>query len=229
MSLKIRSQILSSVGGVVYGFLDRSSGEEDIVGIARAFGLESIVTLKQVHGNRVWVVKDAFAKDVGWHKGDGLITNLRGVGIGVFTADCAPILFVDESSLVVAAVHAGWRGTLSKVVKSALWEFRKVFGIPSSRVYAVIGPSIGRCCYEVGGDVASLFIKEFGKDMPFLYKGKNSKYVLDIKEANSTILRCEGVERVEVIEVCTRCNKDFYSYRRDGKGSGRQLSFIGLV
>ena len=140
-----------------------------------------------------------------------------------------PILFVDKSASVVAAVHAGWRGTFSQVAKATLIEIEKSFGIVPSRICAAVGPSIGVCCYEIGEDVASLFMDKFSDCERYLFRKDDSKYVLDLKEANRHALAREGVEDIEVIETCTKCSSEFYSYRRDGKRVGNHLNFIGLI
>jgi YfiH family protein len=223
----VKSETLSKISGVAHGFLNRrfNGNAQDA---ARCFGLSKIITLNQIHSGIVFVVKDEF-KEEPEQKGDAIISTQRGIGIGVFTADCVPILFVDKSASAVGVVHAGWRGTLSRIAKNTLLEIKKNFRIEPSELYAVVGPSVGRCCYEVGEDVASLFMDEFKECNGYLFKKINSKYILDLKEANRIALVKEGVKDIEVINICTRCSREFHSYRRDGKGVGKQLSFIGLV
>jgi len=223
----IKSQNLSKISGVVHGFSNREFGG-DLGEAARRFGLSGIFTLTQVHSSDVFVIKDGFREKTG-QKGDAIVTGLKDLGIGVFTADCLPILFVDRSASVVAVAHAGWRGTLSRIAMATLLEIERNFGIGPGRVVAVIGPSIGRCCYEVGEDVASLFMDRFKDWRSYLFKKNNSKYILDLKEANRIALAQEGVKDIEVLNTCTKCEGDFHSFRRDGKGVGAQLSFIGLV
>lgn len=223
----IRSRRLSNIRGVVHGFSNREFGG-DIEEEAGRFGLRGIFTLTQVHGRDVFVIKDPFG-EVRGQKGDAIVTCLRGLGIGVFTADCLPILFVDRSASVVAVAHAGWRGTLSQITRATLLEMERNFGIHPGRVVSVIGPSIGRCCYEVGEDVSSLFMDRFKDWECYLFKKNDSKYVLDLREANRIALMECGVRDIEVLDICTRCEGDFHSFRRDGKGVGAQLSFIGLV
>lgn len=222
----IKSDTLSQIRGVVHGFLNKEFGGDpsDVAGLC---GLDEIVTLKQVHGSDVFVIKNRLEKPSG-QKGDAIVSNLRGAGIGVFTADCVPILFADKSASSVAAVHAGWRGMLSQVANAALIKMKKNFGVEPEEICAVIGPCIGRCCYEIGDGVASLFINKFDDSGGYLFKTDGSKYVLDLKEANRIALMKEGV-RVDVINICTKCDERFNSYRREGKGVKTQLSFIGLV
>ncbi len=223
----IKSQSLSRIGGVVHGFSDREFNGS-LSQAARYFGLDSIATLNQVHSGKVFIIRDGF-KDATMGNGDALITGLKGIGIGVFTADCVPILLAEKSGSIIAVVHAGWRGTLSQISRATLIEMKKGFGIEPSAFSCVVGPSIGGCCYEVGEDVASQFINKFEDWKDFLFRKDNAKYMLDLKEANRISLSKEGVKEIEITGFCTKCNTDFHSYRRDGKNAGKQFSFIGLV
>ena len=222
----VKSQGLSKIRGVVHGFSNKgfSGSVSEAAGL---FGLCGIATLDQIHSSKVIVFKDQFRASE--QKGDALIADLKGIGVGVFTADCVPILFVDKAASVAAAVHAGWRGTLSQIAKATLLEIEESFGIPPSRICAAVGPSIGACCYEVGEEVASLFIDKFGDWERYLFRKGGSKYVLDLKEANRHALAREGVEEIEVIGICTKCSSEFHSFRREGKKVGNQLNLIGLI
>ncbi|MCZ6638482.1 MAG: polyphenol oxidase family protein, partial [Candidatus Dadabacteria bacterium] len=97
-----------------------------------------------------------------------------------------------------------------------------------SKLTAVIGPSIKKCCYEIGEDVASLFEERFQNFDQYLFKSRESKYFLDLSLANKLGLQKAGVPDIDVIDICTKCNDNFYSYRREGKGVNTQLSFIAL-
>ncbi len=223
----VKAANLSTIGSVVHGFSDRRF-KGDLEEAASYFGLERIFTLNQVHGSKVFVIKEEL-REGSEHEGDAIVTGLKGIGIGVFTADCQPLLLVDRKASVAAAVHAGWMGTLSQITRATLVRMKESYGVDPSNISAVLGPSIGKCCYEVDEDVASLFKDKFEDWDGFLSKRSSSKYVLDIKEANKVALIREGVEDLEVIDVCTKCDSGFHSYRRDGKGVGKQLSLVGLV
>ena len=223
----IKSENLSKIRSLVHGFSNRGF-KGDLKEGASYFGLGKIFTLNQIHSSNVLVIRDRFGEQ-SIPKGDAIVTGLQGMGVGVFTADCLPLLLVNEQTSVVAVIHAGWRGTLDQITKATVIQMEEGFGIEPSSVRAVLGPSIGRCCYEVGEDVASLFMNKFDNWMSYLSKKNDSKYILDLKEANRTALVEEGVKDIEIMNICTRCDSDFHSYRRDGKGVGRQLSFIGLV
>ncbi len=150
--------------------------------------------------------------------GDALLENTPGRLIAVKTADCIPILLVDEEHRAVAAVHAGWRGTVQGVVRHALRGMHEEFGARPLHVHAAIGPGIGKCCYEVGAEVAVQF-------------GETGQCHIDLAEAN----RCQLIEAgipesfIYAASLCTKCNADdFHSYRRDKEKAGRMLSFIGV-
>ena len=223
----IKSRILSSIPGVVHGFGQRDSGDTET--IAGAFGLKKVARLKQVHGNRIIFTDDEDIFEASESEGDGLINASKGLGVAAAAADCVPILFADEGGTVTAAVHAGWRGTLAEISSEALRLIDERYAVPPSRMRAVIGPSIKLCCYEVGEDVASLFLGKFGPDGGYLQEKGGGKYMLDLPRMNAIILEREGAGAIETLSHCTKCDGSFYSYRREGKGVPSQLSFIGLL
>jgi YfiH family protein len=223
----IKSRILSSIPGVVHGFGQRDSGGRD--GIAGVFGLRKVARLKQVHGNGIVFTDDEGIFESPPPEGDGLINSLRGFGVAAAAADCVPVLFADEDGTVTAAVHAGWRGTLAEISAEALRLINERYGVPPSRMRVVIGPSIKSCCYEVGEDVASLFLGKYGDDGDYIYEKGGGKYMLDLPRMNAIILEREGAGAIETLAYCTKCDGSFYSYRREGKGVPSQLSFIGLL
>ena len=158
--------------------------------------------------------------------GDGLITDVVGLMLGVRTADCVPILLADARRRAVAAVHAGWRGTLSRIAARAVEAMTREYGSQPEDLIATIGPCIGRCCYEVGPEVARAFCALF----PELPAPREHAH-LDLEEANRRILVAAGVPatRIHAAGLCTRCRTvDFHSYRRDGLLAGRMLAAIGL-
>jgi len=221
------SQNLSNIGKVVHGFLSKNF-IGDIDDAAHCSGLKRIYTIKQIHSDIVFLLNDEVTKE-NRTVGDAIVTSMRNLGVGIYTADCVPLLLVDGEARVVAAVHAGWRGTLSGIVNRTIKRIEKDYGILSSKISAAIGPSIGVCYYEVGEEVANQFMKKYETWSEFLYKKNDSKYFIDLRMANARNLLDAGVANFEVMDICTMCNGDFHSYRREGKGVGRQLSFIGLV
>jgi purine-nucleoside/S-methyl-5'-thioadenosine phosphorylase / adenosine deaminase len=178
-----------------------------------------MASLKQIHSHVVLTAERPGC--IG--EGDALVTRTRNreqsVAVSVRTADCFPILLADPETRAVAAVHAGWRGTAAGVVRASLVRMRNEFGTDPGNVYAAIGPGIGRCCYEVGVDVARQFgMQEAGK--------------LDLAVENRNQLIAAGLrpERVEQVGGCTFCHPAlFFSWRRDRDRAGRMISFIRVT
>ena len=175
----------------------------------------STATVHQIHsdicvtaGGRTGILGD----------GDALLENTPGHLVAVKTADCIPILLVDDEHRAVAAVHAGWRGTVNRIAPLALHRMQEEFGTRSARLHAAIGPGIGKCCYQVGAEVAEQF-------------GATGACAIDLVEANRRQLAEAGVPDVQIYAagLCTKCGaEDFHSYRRDKEQAGRMLSFIGV-
>jgi YfiH family protein len=183
---------------------------------------------RQVHGTRV-VTAEPDGERV---EADGLVTGSSGVAIGVVTADCVPILLLAPGRRVAAAVHAGWRGTTTGIVDSALAHLSRAFGVEPDDVEATLGPAIGACCYEVGPEVRDAFTTTSGHTTAPAWREADTtpvgdRLMLDLRRAVELLLRRAGVRTIATIGPCTRCAPDYCSYRRDGAGCGRQLSFIG--
>jgi YfiH family protein len=163
-----------------------------------------MASLKQIHS----AICQRTVEAVLVGEGDALISDR--VAVSVRTADCLPVLLADERRNIVAAVHAGWRGTAARIVQAALREM----GSDPRDVIAAIGPGIGVCCYHVGEDVARQF-------------GRESAGCVDLAAANFEQLRESGVERIDVVKACTFCDAErFHSFRRDKENAGRMISFI---
>ena len=158
---------------------------------------------------------------------DAVVTDLKGYCLCVSTADCVPVLIYDAVRQVVAAVHAGWRGTVGRIVEKTLDAMKLHYGTEGEDVIACIGPGISLESFEVGDEVYAAF-QEAGFDMNRIAR-RYEKWHLDLWEANRIQLLSHGVlpGRVEVAGICTyRCYEDFFSARRLGIGSGRILSGI---
>lgn len=176
---------------------------------------DNVATLRQIHSA---ICVPARGRTGVLGEGDALIENTPGHVVGVKTADCIPILLADEEHRAVAAVHAGWRGSAQGIVSSALAKMHDEFGTRPHRVHAAIGPGIGKCCYEVGGEVAMCF-------------GEAGPCKIDLAEINRRQLVEAGVPDAQIYtsNLCTMCAADdFHSFRRDKERSGRMLSFAGV-
>lgn len=162
---------------------------------------------------------------------DALWSTVAGQWIGAVTADCVPILLADREGRAVAALHAGWRGTLAKIVKPVLLALDRA-GFSADELVAAIGPSIRTCCFEVGEDLVENFVTEFPQIPQDILNPRHRH--LDLVAVNETLLRGFGVAEIDVLNYCTKCHRSstdgagefvFASYRRDGGGT-RQLSII---
>lgn len=211
--------------------------------------------LRQIHSDVVHRADSRAVSDEA-PQGDALITRERGLLLAVQTADCVPILLADTENRAVAAIHSGWRGTLKRIAEKTLGRMRMEFGTHPQNVIAAVGPSIGRCCYEVGSDVAREFAAQFPDarewfDGPFdaLAAGDHDsnwlpwltmrppghpppapKVQLDLIAANRSILTNAGIPPARIFssDFCTACRTDlFFSYRRE-RATGRMMAAIGI-
>ncbi len=225
---EIRSNVFMSMGdGLKHGFIYSLEKGVRTDTVEISFDFDRIFTLKQIHSNKVVVFDDGCLSD-SIFEADAMVTPLKGVCLAIYTADCVPVLMCAPKKGVIGAVHAGWRGTCSRIVVNALRTFVDTFFVDTKEVVAVIGPSIGRCCYDVGEDVVSRFKERFYDHNKFVFLKENRWYV-DLIEANVLQLKECGVEKIDVLNLCTYCNETFPSYRREGAGVGRILSYIGFV
>jgi YfiH family protein len=227
--LKIAS--LENESGLVHGFSTMSLGsmglthapDPDAVmasrrGFARALGIdaEPLTVAGAVHGNAVARV-DVHVDVV---RGvDALVTDRRGVALFATYADCYPIVLWDAEHRCAALVHAGWRGTVARVVPAALAKLRAEYGTNPAYVKSGIGPGICGRCYEVGEEVASQF------DAQFVRSGDGDRFLLDLAAANRAQLEAEGVTQVDVIGLCTKETGYLPSHRRNPDGT----RFGGIV
>ena len=190
------------------------------------------VTADQTHSDHIAVIESR--EMCGWDREEGalrncdaLVTDLTGVALTVLTADCVPILLFDPTAGVIAAVHAGWRGTEKEIVSKTIAVMADRFDSVPADILAGVGPAIGKCCYEVGEDVASHFE---ACSETFLQR-EGGRYRLDLPGINREQMLSAGLrpEQIEMSAVCTACNSDtFFSYRGEKGCSGRFMSLIAL-
>lgn len=224
----LKSKLLSQYSRVTHGFVNNLDGF-DIDIFAEKQSLEKIYSLKQVHSDKVFTFENDNQYEKSFPEGDSLITREHRKGVSVFTADCVPIVIFEKKSGFVSAVHAGWRGTLKKIAAKTVSEIKNRSGLKSFEFVAAIGPAIGICCYEVDEDVAMGFTSESFENSSSIKNSGQGKYKLDLVDINRLQLLNSGVSEIDTFDICTRCNSDFPSYRRDGSRSKRMLSFIGLL
>ncbi|MBQ8520512.1 MAG: peptidoglycan editing factor PgeF [Bacteroides sp.] len=189
---------------------------------------EAVIIPRQTHGTNVRVITSP-AEGEGLEDVDAVVTRLPGVCLCVSTADCIPILIYDRSRRIVAAVHAGWRGTVGRIVEKTLDVMHREFATEGKDVVACIGPGISLDAFEVGDEVYDAF-REAGFDMERIAR-REEKWHIDLWEANRMQLLSQGVkeENIGVAGICTyREYETFFSARRLGIRSGRILSGIML-
>ncbi|MFZ0632540.1 MAG: peptidoglycan editing factor PgeF [Acidobacteriaceae bacterium] len=214
-----------------------------------------LVTLRQIHSSLVRRVKGTDADGTPGRKGDGMMTDEPGLLLAIQTADCIPVLVADTNRRAVAAFHAGWRGTLKRIVEGGVNRMRVEFGSRPEDLVAAIGPGIATCCYAVGEEVRTEFNSQFAyapelfhevsdadpirEKYPLLFltarapghSNLGPSLHLDLMEANRRQLLDAGVgaEAITVIGDCTRCqNNRYFSYRAEQGFTGRMLSVVGI-
>jgi polyphenol oxidase len=214
-------------------------------------GAWRLVTQRQVHSDLIHHVTVAAARPTG----DGLITDVPGLLLGVQTADCLPVLLVDTKRRAVGAFHAGWRGTLQRIVEKGVGEMRRQFGSVPAELRAAIGPGIHSCCYQVGEEVREKFHSQFAyagevfrevresnpvhEKYPLLFLHarppghgpEETLLYLDLVAANTRQLLDAGVpaESISALPLCTSCRTDLlFSYRKEKGVVGRLLGVVGI-
>lgn len=201
--------------------------------VLQASGARTLFFAKQVHGCDVAVVSDdsqpeAFATK----EADATLTTRPGVAVAVIVADCVPLLLADPATGSCAAVHAGWRGTVANVAGRAVEQLQLSAGVQPRELIAVLGPSIGPCCFEVGQDVVE-GLSQCLPDRSDLFKeGPRGRPHADLWQANVALLLRAGLVKsnVDVLGQCTHCQPQrFFSFRRDGSLTGQMLGFVADV
>jgi polyphenol oxidase len=234
---------------------ERARVEENRRHFLKALGATKmhLVALSQFHSDVIYVVDSVPKTPL---RGDALVTRTPGLLISVQTADCIPILLADPQTRCVAAIHAGWRGTLKRIAEKTVGRMRMMFGARPDSIIAALGPGIGRCCFEVGPEVVKDFAAQFpaapgwfdgpydalasGEDpnplpwltmMPPGHQPPEPRALLDLHAANRSILEGAGLQpkHISSSSLCTSCRADFlFSYRRE-KTTGRLMACIGIV
>jgi polyphenol oxidase len=186
----------------------------------------------QVHGADVRVVRDAAAGGSEEARCDAQVTRAAGVLLGVKTADCVPVLLGDARTGACAGVHAGWRGTLSEIVRRTVEQMEKEFGTRPEDLRAAMGPAALACCYEVGAEVIEAFTSKFPGAADFFTPTREGRARVDLHRANREQLVAAGVapERIHASPLCTICRPElFFSYRRERPLYGRTGRLLAVV
>ena len=236
------------------GFTDwdtRENVQENRRRLQTAAGAKDLplITLKQFHSDVIHLFDTTTADPC---RGDASITNRPNLLLAIQTADCVPILLVDPKKRAIAAIHAGWRGTLARIAAKTIGKMQMHFATNPRDLLAAIGPSIGPCCYEVGTEVATQFLSQFADApdyfdefrtgdepnpiqwlnmMPPGHQPPPKGVLLDLRKANRSQLLSAGLrpQNIHTIDLCTACHPNLlFSYRKQGPQSGRLMSIIAL-
>lgn len=253
---------LSELSGIVHGFSTRLGGvseehlysmnlsfsrgdkEENVrenyrrIGAAIGFLPENLVFSDQTHTANVRVVTEAdrgkgYTIPRDYADVDGMVTNIPGLVLATFYADCVPLYFVDPVHRAVGLSHSGWRGTVGKIGKETVKRMQKEYGSRPEDIIAAIGPSICQDCYEVSEDVIDMFREAFPKECheKLFYKKENGKYQLNLWKANEQVFLEAGIrpEHISVTDLCTCCNPELlYSHRASQGRRGNLAAFLGI-
>ncbi|MBM4165593.1 MAG: peptidoglycan editing factor PgeF [Ignavibacteria bacterium] len=184
--------------------------------------LEKLAIQKQIHSNYVRKISTPGI----YEQTDAMYTQEKNIFLCVTVADCMPIFLFDCKENIVAVVHSGWRGCVNEILRTTIVHLLNEHSIDEKNIFCYIGPSAGKCCYEIESDVASNFSEQF------LTKRNEHKFLLDMQSfARDELLQC-GVpfQHIEISNACTIHQKEFFhSYRRDGTLSGRMMGVLGII
>lgn len=197
-----------------------SKGLNNLENIKKWFHVKEIGYLKQTHSDHIYMYDGIV------HQGDAIFTDKPNVAIGIFTADCVPVLIYSKTKSIIAAVHSGWKGTFFEIVYKTIKKIVDVYSVDINDIKVYIGPHNKACCYEFGKDVVEQFYKKsIYKNINFYNNGKLNLEVCILKQLIEA-----GVpeENIKTLNICTFCNDeyDLFSYRRQKMNSGRLYSFI---
>ena len=253
--LGLSSALLSSVPGVSHRFFQRAGGtsphpwrtlnvsldvgdaparvHENLARVRFQLGVgrAALFTARQVHGARVLAVEaDHRPDDVALEEADGLCTAAAGLGVGVRTADCAPLLLAVDDGSAVAALHAGWRGAVGGVIEAGVAALCARAATAPARIVAAVGPCIGAHAFEVGPEVVAAVARVTDDVTGLVRAGGGDRSHVDLAGLCLALLRRAGVERAERVGGCTVTELELYfSHRAEHGVTGRQMSCIALA
>jgi len=201
---------------------------EALTKFAKTIGItEPIVGMKQIHSGNVSIIENTDI--LGILDTDGLVTHKKHIPLAILTADCLPILLYDPKKEVIGVAHAGYKGLLHHIIENTVSTFVSSFKSDPKDIIVSIGPSIETTCYEVGEELIEKFQEEF-PSLEDIFVERDQKYFLDLRGIARQNFVKVGIldEHIEIMDACTKDNKDFYSYRGDD-GDNRFVSVISLV
>jgi YfiH family protein len=218
---------LEKIPFLVHGFGTRNLTERDILETTE-WKRFVLVSLNQVHSDSIHIIDSPPLERL---SGDALITVRPDLFLSIRTADCLPVFIVSTNPKAVAAVHCGWKGTALGLVQKVVETMGRTLNIRADFLAVALGPSVEQMCYEVGEDVFSFFQDQKQGSRFFRPCSKREKkYFFDLKGMNRLQLLEAGVEEKNIysVDLCTRCDQEFFSFRRDKNEPGRMINFIGM-
>jgi YfiH family protein len=200
--------------------LPLTSQQQEYIKTECGLEVKQVFWRKQVHGDTVLVAQDS---SKGLPDADSYITSQQGLVIAIRTADCVPVFLFDPVKKAIGLAHAGWKGTYQEITYKTVNRMKEVFGSRPEDIHAVLGPSIGPCCYEVGPEFRQYFPNEITEH--------SGKLFTDVPKSNYRQLLKAGLNKENIINtgVCTFCNAQYFSFRRDGEKAGRMISLMQIL
>ena len=207
---------------------DRQAVEENRRSVLRGLGVEgrSFVALNQVHGDAIVQVSRRAGRSI---EADALWTDDPGAVLAILVADCVPILVAHRGGTMVAAAHAGWRGTVAGIAGKLVQRLKRA-GFPPEELFVALGPAIGPCCFQIDDDTAAELAAAFPRAGTALGRDASQRAFADLWALNRQSLVAAGVnpDRIDTVAACTRCTETLFSFRRDAGTTGRQAAVIAL-
>lgn len=204
-------------------------GINELDSLKKEFSAEDVIYLKQIHSDKILTFNKKSLNSIKDNEGDAIITDEKNVIIGVFTADCVPVILVDDVKKVSAAIHSGWKGTFASITLKTIRKMEEEWDCNPADIKAYIGPHIRKCCYEVSEELKEKFISE-KSNIPkeILFSGRN----LNLEACILDDLKKAGIDdkSINVLDLCTYCSNEIklHSYRKSNGSYGRMFSFIIL-
>ena len=186
------------------------------------FDISRVFWRKQVHGDEILEAQGGAGASKGCPDADAYITDEKDLPIAIRTADCVPVFIFDPRRRAIGLAHAGWKGTYKSIAAKTVQKMREKYASQPADLKVFLGPSIRECCYQVG--------EEFRKYFPSHVHDRDGCLYADVVGANRQQLLKAGVRQEDILDsgICTCCNKDYFSFRRDGSKAGRMISVMML-
>lgn len=203
---------------------NNDEGLKNIKSLKIDFNVSEVIYLHQIHSDNVFVFNDK-ANEFIEKEGDAIVTNKENVIIGVFTADCVPVVLVDEVEGVIATIHSGWKGTFNSITKKSVEKMIQEYGTRVENIKVYIGPHIRQCCYEVSEELKERFLDKTQIDKNELFKGRNLSMERCILEDLKSLKIAE--DNIYTVNLCTYCEEEIklFSYRKSVGTYGRLFTF----